>query len=76
VTRDDLTGRLGEIEAPALVIHGEQDLAIEAWRAQALVDGLPGARPMVRVAGAGHAASLTHPAPVNEAIGRFLEELS
>ncbi len=76
VTRDDLTGRLGEISAPALVIHGEEDAAIDVWRAEALVAGLPGARPLVRVPGAGHASNLTHPEPVNAAIGRFLDELS
>jgi 3-oxoadipate enol-lactonase len=76
VTRDDITGRLGEIAAPALVVHGEEDTAIERPRAEALVAGLPGARPLVRVPGAGHSANLTHPEPVNAAIGRFLEELA
>jgi pimeloyl-ACP methyl ester carboxylesterase len=76
ITREDLTDRLAEIEAPALVIHGEQDLAIELWRARMLADRLPRARPLFRVPGAGHAANLTHPDPVNEAIDRFLGELS
>lgn len=75
VARDDITGRLAEITAPALVIHGDDDIAIDLGRAQALVVGLPNARPLVRVPGAGHAANLTHPEPVNEAIARFLEEL-
>src|SRR5262245_60771342 len=76
VTREDITDRLGEIRAPALVIRGEQDLAIESWRARALSAGLPGARGLLHVPGAGHAANLTHPEPVNEALGRFLEEVA
>ncbi len=75
VTRDDVTDRLGEITAPALVVHGEEDVAIELARGQALAAGLPNARPLVRVPGAGHAANLTHPEPVNAAIADFLREL-
>jgi pimeloyl-ACP methyl ester carboxylesterase len=75
VTRDDLTGRLGEITAPALIVHGEADIAIEMSRAEALAAGLPGARPLVRVPGAAHAANLTHPEPVNAAIGEFLRAI-
>lgn len=74
--RDDITDRLGEIDAPALVVHGEDDLAIGMERAEVLVERLPNARPLVRVPGAGHAANLTHSEPVNAAIVGFLEELS
>jgi 3-oxoadipate enol-lactonase len=75
VSRDDLTDRLGEIAAPALVVHGEEDIAIDMSRAEALAAGLPGARPLVRVPGAAHAANLTHPEPVNAAIAGFLSDL-
>src|SRR5262252_9856264 len=75
VTRDDITARLGEIAAPALVVHGEEDLAIEIPLAEALAAGLPNARPLVLVPGAGHAANLTHPEPVNAAIAGFLKEV-
>src|ERR1051326_5548782 len=74
--REDIAGRLGEIVAPALVIHGDDDIAIEVWRAEALANGLPNARPLVIVAGApGHAANLTHPDTVNAAIETFLADL-
>lgn len=76
ITRDDVTGRLAEISCPALVIHGDADASIPVDRGQALVDGIPGARPLVLVAGAGHAANLTHPDAVNPAIRAFLEELA
>jgi 3-oxoadipate enol-lactonase len=75
VTRDDITDRLPEIAAPALVIHGTDDLAIEMERAEQVAAGLPGAGPVVRIPGGGHASNLTHPEPVNEAIGRFLDSL-
>jgi pimeloyl-ACP methyl ester carboxylesterase len=72
--RDDLTERLPRIKAPALVIHGDADAAISLDLAQALTAGLADAR-LVVVKGAGHAANLTHPAPVNVAIEEFLEGL-
>ena len=75
VTRDDLTDRLGEITAPAVVVHGEEDIAIDLALAEALAAGLPGARPLVRVPGGGHASNLTHPEPVNHAISDFLSGL-
>lgn len=75
MTREDVTDRLGEITCPALVVHGDADAAIPVEKAQALVDGLPGARPLVLVPGAGHAANLTHPEPVNAAVREFLDSL-
>ncbi|HEY4887554.1 MAG TPA: alpha/beta hydrolase [Candidatus Dormibacteraeota bacterium] len=73
--RDDVTGRLGEIRAPALVIHGTEDVAIDLSRAEQLCAKLSGCRGVVRVDGAGHASNLTHPEPVNRAIEDFLASL-
>ena len=73
-TRDDISGELGRIAAPALVLHGDADHAIALERAQAMAAGLPHAR-MVVVPGAGHAANLTHPQPVNAALAQFLAQL-
>src|SRR5580704_7252491 len=72
--RDDVTGKLGGINVPALVIHGDADAAIELPLAQALAAGLASAE-LVVVPGAGHAANLTHPETVNPAIERFLATL-
>ena len=72
--RDDITARLPEIKVPALVIHGDADAAISLDLAQTLTRGLGDAR-LVVVKGAGHAANLTHPAPVNAAIETFLDGL-
>lgn len=72
--RDDLVGRLGEITCPALVVHGVDDVAIDMASAEILAAGLPGSDGVVKVPGA-HAANLTHPQPVNEAIAQFLSGL-
>ena len=75
MTREDISDRLAEITCPALVVHGDADASIPVEKAQTLVDGLPGARPLVLVKGAGHASNLTFPGPVNAAIKAFLASL-
>lgn len=74
MTRDDVTDRLGEITCPALVVHGIDDTAISMDRAELLAERLVGSGPVVKVPGA-HAANLTHPGPVNDAIVEFLGSL-
>lgn len=73
--RDDISGRMGEIRVPALVVHGTQDRAIPLERARAMADALPHAR-WVEVDGGGHAPNLTHPEPVNAAMRDFLGTLA
>ena len=75
LTRDDLWDRLGEITAPALVVHGTADASIPLDHAERLVADLPNAAPLVAVEGGTHAANLTHPAEVNAAITAFLASL-
>ncbi|GAB2800137.1 alpha/beta hydrolase [Halomonas shantousis] len=72
--RDDIQPRLGEINVPALVIHGTADQAIPTPRAQAMADALPQAR-LELIDGAPHAANLTHSERVNTAIQAFLATL-
>ena len=74
--RDDITERLGEIKCPALIIHGTDDVAIPMEKAVVLRDGLGGVTSLVPIDGGPHAANMTHPEPVNEAIVRFLGTLS
>lgn len=73
--REDFTPRLSEVQAPAVVIHGEADAAIEMERAEALANGLPQLVEFVKVPEAGHSSTYTHPAPVTEAIERFLQKV-
>jgi len=71
---DDVTSRLGEISVPAVVIHGDQDAAIDVDSAQALADAL--GADLALIPGGGHAANLTHPVEANAALTRFLAGLS
>lgn len=70
--REDLHDRLGEIEAPAIVIHGDADPAISMDKAEALCAGLPRCEGVVRIEGGGHASNLSHPGIVTEALRDFL----
>ena len=56
------------------MVHGDADAAIPLALGQALAEGLAHAD-LVVIQGAGHAANLTHPEPVNAAIKRFIEAL-
>jgi len=73
--RDDVTGRLGEIGCPALIIHGTADAAIAMDRAEVVRDGLAGPATLVQVEGGSHAANLSHPDQVNAAMLEFLRAL-
>jgi pimeloyl-ACP methyl ester carboxylesterase len=69
--RDDISGRLVEITCPALAIHGTEDSGLSMEDAEQMAESLPGCEGVVKVNGA-HAANLTNPEPVNEAILEFL----
>ncbi|MEX2080503.1 MAG: alpha/beta hydrolase [Dehalococcoidia bacterium] len=73
--RDDVSGRLGEINCPAIVIHGGEDQAITMDHAEAMAAGLSGSGPVVVIPGAAHAANLTHPQLVNPPLLAFLRGL-
>jgi len=75
LTRDSIWDRLGEITAPALVVHGTADTAISMDKAERLDAGLVGSNGVVRIDGGTHAANLTHPAEVNAALVAFLADL-
>ncbi len=40
--RDDITGRLGEVDCPVVIVHGTADAAIPLAKAEELRDGLGG----------------------------------
>lgn len=71
IERDSVLDRLGEIRIPALVIHGEQDVAQPIEEAEKTVGGIPGAR-LVRLPGVGHTSPLEAPDEVNAALAEFL----
>jgi pimeloyl-ACP methyl ester carboxylesterase len=72
VDRDDIVARLGEIDAPALVLHGSADLAYPLERARELAEGLLKAEAPIVVEGGAHFLSLTNPTEVNSHLGPFL----
>ena len=74
--RDDIHDRLGEIKAPALVIHGTADAAIDIEEAERLCSELANCQQLLAIEGAGHAANLTHPEQVNKAVQQFLRALA
>ncbi|HEY5110594.1 MAG TPA: alpha/beta hydrolase [Acidimicrobiales bacterium] len=73
--REGIAHRLGEITAPALVVHGTADVSISMDKAEALAAGLVGSTGVVAVEGGTHSANMTHPGPVNEAVLAFLAGL-
>jgi len=73
--RDDVHARLGEMNIPAVVIHGAEDVAIEIERGEELARDLPDAT-FVPIPGAGHASCYEAPSLVNAAIEAFLARIS
>jgi pimeloyl-ACP methyl ester carboxylesterase len=74
--RDDITWRLREIKAPAIVFHGTEDMAIHIDRARILAEKLENGKRLVEVHGAAHTANLTHPDIVNGPLLAFLSEFA
>lgn len=74
IGRDDVTARLGEITAPTIIFHGDEDAAISMDKAEALNAGLANSVELVRIAGAGHAANLSHPDAVNGPLLEFMRK--
>jgi len=70
----DLTDRLAEIDVPVLVVHGEEDVAIDSTRAKSMLEHFPDGR-FVGVPGAGHSSNTEQPDVVNEALRAFLDEI-
>jgi 3-oxoadipate enol-lactonase len=73
--RDDLTGRLGEIGCPALILHGSADAAIPLARAEQLRDGLGGPTRLAVIDGGTHASNISHPAEASAEMLAFLRTL-
>ena len=73
--RDDVSDRLGQIRAPAIIFHGTEDAAFGLDTAEFLRDHLGDCRELVAVAGAGHASNLSHPDEVNPGLRGFLRSL-
>lgn len=72
--RDDVHARVGEITCPVVVIHGEEDVAIEPERGEELARDLPDAT-FVLISEAGHCSAAERPEAVVPEIRAFLERI-
>jgi pimeloyl-ACP methyl ester carboxylesterase len=70
----DAYDRLGSIEAPTLVVHGEADRMVAPANGRLLADAIPSAE-LLMLPGAGHLYPTDEPA-ADQAIARFLSERS
>jgi pimeloyl-ACP methyl ester carboxylesterase len=71
----DTLDRLGGIEAPTLVVAGEQDLLTPPWQAKAVADAVPGARyELVTGPGSSHGLHIEHPEDLGRIVTGFLDE--
>jgi len=75
IDRDDIVARLGEVKAPALVMHGSDDQSYAPGLGRQIADGLADCRGFEVVEGGAHFLSLTDAAPVNAAMARFLDAI-
>lgn len=73
--RPDMTGQLGAIDVPTLVICGQHDAITPPGEMQQIAAALPEAR-YVEIPGAGHLSPLENPRRVNAAILDFMEAQS
>ena len=68
----DTVSRLGQIQAPTLVMHGSEDAMSPVDNARLLAARIPDAELLI-VGGAGHAFPLERPRESFEAVARFLD---
>jgi pimeloyl-ACP methyl ester carboxylesterase len=71
--RPDVSGRLKEINVPALVVHGSVDKAIEISVGREMASRIPGAA-FVEMSGAAHCPPLEIPELFTETLIKFLRE--
>ena len=70
----DTSERLGQIQAPTLVVCGEQDILTPARTHRTLARGIPRSR-LVIFPGAGHLVTAELAPRFNRLVGRFLDDL-
>jgi pimeloyl-ACP methyl ester carboxylesterase len=74
VRRDSVIDRLRQVEAPSLVIVGDEDASLPVPCSRETADSLPNSS-LVVVPESGHLSSLEQPKTVTEAMLRFLDEV-
>jgi len=69
--RPDMTGVLGQIQCPTLLIVGQEDVISPPAEMRGMARAIPGSQ-FVEIPTSGHMSPLEAPAEVNAAIGEFL----
>jgi pimeloyl-ACP methyl ester carboxylesterase len=72
--RPDFTGRMAICKVPALVVGGEEDVAMPPAESLQLAAELPGSR-LQMIPAAGHMVMMEQPAAVNRVLTEFLAGL-
>lgn len=75
MTRPDSTPTLATIDAPTLIITGDEDALIPVEDARAMHAGIRGSTLEI-IAGAGHLTNLERPAAFNHVVSEFLAKLT
>lgn len=75
IARDDVSGRLSEIEVPTFIAHGTEDVGMPFEHAEFLASNLPCAG-VVPLEGGAHAAAFTHADQLVGPLRSFLEGLT
>ncbi len=73
LSHDDLAPRLGELRAPVLIVHGDEDELVPVERALQTRELIPESRLLI-VPYAGHAVNIEAPDVVNVAVAEFVQE--
>ncbi|HYS13943.1 MAG TPA: alpha/beta fold hydrolase, partial [Burkholderiaceae bacterium] len=71
----DLTGRLGQVTCPVLVLVGEQDVGTPPAMAEEIARAIPGAR-LETIAQAAHFANIEQPQRFNSLMQQFYSRLA
>jgi fermentation-respiration switch protein FrsA (DUF1100 family) len=71
IQQHDTTARLGQLNVPALVLAGEQDILIPVSLSRRLADHVPGAE--WATTKGGHACLWEHPTEFNQAFLEFIK---
>ena len=71
-SRDAIWNRLGEIHAPALVMHGTADRSYDLSHGEAIAAGVANSAGFIAVENGAHFLSITDPEPVNAALRHLL----
>jgi pimeloyl-ACP methyl ester carboxylesterase len=74
IDRAGVSGEIGRITLPTLIIVGDQDVATPPARAERIRTLIPGSK-LVVIPGAGHSSTIEEPEAVNRALVEFLRDV-